>query len=150
MEIFDSSKQSHTIEDYEAQIIQALRTGGLKSARNTLSNIQGQLGNLQALTYRQKTGLNAFNIALNESWWSTIKHGAVSIRRSTVSDLHFFDNAYENSSFRGLFGENFGWKGELSKALENNQRALAGFSGTILFPSHDTVSQSRYWSSFHY
>jgi len=133
MEIFDSSNESHKVVDYEAQIIQALKTGGIKSARNTLSNIQDQLGNLQALTYRQKTGLNAFKIALNESWWSTIKHGAVSIRRSAVSDLHFFSNAYENPSFRNLFGESFGWKGELSKALENNQKALAGFSGTIFF-----------------
>jgi len=55
MEILDSSNESFNGVDYEARIIEAFKSGGVKSAHKALSNIQGQFRDFQLLTYRQRS-----------------------------------------------------------------------------------------------
>jgi RimJ/RimL family protein N-acetyltransferase len=66
---------------------------------------------------------NQFNHLLwlcQPAWWSTVKHGKVSLRRCQESDANFYQTAFANDKFTKLYCPEHGWIGSMPKALANS------------------------------
>ncbi len=103
--LFDSIRALKNQKKYVEARIKLLQFTELEQAGNFIMNATQRAHLINCLW------------ELSPVWWSTVRHGSLSLRRCSPSDAHFLTACYQNQEFAQNFNRQKAWFGDLSKAL---------------------------------